>query len=308
MRQLKGLIMEYLKGLEHYKDTRRSAVTFGKFDGLHRGHQTLIRKVAQLRQTEQVRAAVCAFDMKRTGILMTKEERAAHLEDSMDYLVECPFSEELRKMSGEEFIKEIICGVFHAKYVVVGTDFHFGYGQGGDADMLKEYAGVYGYEAIVLEKERYQGRIISSTYIKELMAEGNIQLADKLLGYPYSIKGVVEHGRRLGRTLGFPTFNVEWPQAKIVPPRGVYFSRTWLDGKCYAGITNVGVKPTVSTEDKVLAESFLFDYEGSAYGKEVRVELLDFRRPERKFADIQEMKAAIDRDIESGREYFRKNA
>lgn len=300
--------MEYLAGLEHYKDTGRSAVTFGKFDGLHLGHQTLIRKVAQLKQTEKVRAVVCAFDMKRSGILMTKEERAAHLQDSMDYLVECPFSEEFRQMSGEAFIKEIICGVFHAKYVVVGTDFRFGYGQGGNADMLKKYAGVYGYETVVLEKERYQGRIISSTYIKELMEAGEISLADKLLGYPYSIRGVVEHGRRLGRTLGFPTFNVVWPMAKIIPPRGVYFSRILVDGRDYAGITNVGVKPTVSTEEKVLAESFLLDYAGDAYGKEVTIELLEFRRPEQKFGDIQEMKACIDRDIACGREYFAKNA
>lgn len=296
--------MEYLAGLEHYKDIARSAVTFGKFDGLHLGHQTLIRKVAQLRETEKVRAAVCAFDMKRTGILMTKKERAAHLQDSMDYLVECPFSEEFRQMSGEEFIKEIICGVFHARYVVVGTDFHFGYGQGGDADMLKKYEGIYGYEAIVLEKERYQGRIISSTYIKELMEAGEIALADKLLGYPYGIEGVVEHGRRLGRTLGFPTFNVAWPAAKIIPPRGVYFSRIRVDDRDYEGITNVGVKPTVSAEERVLAESFLFDYEEDAYGKEVQIELLEFRRPEQKFGDIGEMKACIDRDIASGKAYF----
>lgn len=296
--------MEYLKGLEHYTDTGRSAVTFGKFDGLHLGHQTLIRQVARFKEEEKVKGVVCAFDMKREDILMTKRERAEHLADTMDYLVECPFSEEFRKMSGEDFIRKVICGVFHAKYVVVGTDFHFGYGQGGDANMLEACAATYGYEAVVLEKERYRGRIISSTYIKELMAAGEIALADRLLGYPYGIEGVVEHGKQLGRTLGFPTFNVTWPQEKIAPPRGVYYSRIWVDGTGYAGITNVGVKPTVTTEGKLLAESFLFDYEGSAYDKEVRIELLDFARPEEKFAGVQEMKAQIDRDIAGGREYF----
>ena len=152
--------MEYLKGLEHYTDTGRSAVTFGKFDGLHLGHQTLTRQVARFKEEEKVKGVVCAFDMKREDILMTKRERAEHLADTMDYLVECPFSEEFRKMSGEDFIRKVICGVFHAKYVVVGTDFHFGYGQGGDANMLEACAATYGYEAVVLEKERYRGRIM----------------------------------------------------------------------------------------------------------------------------------------------------
>ena len=135
--------MEYLKGLEHYTDTGRSAVTFGKFDGLHLGHQTLTRQVARFKEEEKVKGVVCAFDMKREDILMTKRERAEHLADTMDYLVECPFSEEFRKMSGEDFIRKVICGVFHAKYVVVGTDFHFGYGKAGDADMLKAYEETY---------------------------------------------------------------------------------------------------------------------------------------------------------------------
>ena len=132
--------------------------------------------------------------------------------------------------------------------------------------MLSEYAGQYGYQLFVIEKERYQDRIISSTYIKEVLRDGDVEKAAKMLGYAYAVDGVVEHGKRLGRTLGFPTVNLHWPEDKIVPPKGVYFSRVRVDGAVYHGISNVGIKPTVSDEQRLLVESFLFGYEGDAYG------------------------------------------
>lgn len=296
--------MQYIKGLEKYQDLGRSAVTFGKFDGLHRGHQKLTEKVREFAQREQINSVVCAFDMDFKEQLMTNAERREHLEGQVDYLVSCPFSREFREMHAEEFIREIIKGIFHAEYVVVGTDFRFGYGQAGDALMLQEYAAKYGYETVVIEKERQNGREISSTYIRESMREGKIGLANIMLGYNYGITGVVEYGKQLGRTLGFPTFNVFWPEKKIVPPKGVYLTRTFAEGRWYNSISNVGVKPTVTDEDKVLIESFLFGYEGNAYGKNVTVELLEFRRPEQKFESIKAMKKCIDRDIAYGKSYF----
>ena len=170
--------------------------------------------------------------------------------------------------------------------------------------MLSEYAKIFGYELFVMEKERYHDRIISSTYIKEVLKQGDMELVRKLLGYYYSVSGRVEHGRKLGRTLGFPTLNVAWPSDKIVPPYGVYLCYIWLDGRRYQGISNVGVKPTVSDQNRVLTESFLFDYHGDAYGKEVTVELLKFCRPECKFDTVDELKSCIDRDIESGKHFF----
>lgn len=304
--------MQYISLLSHYNDSRETAVTFGKFDGLHRGHQILAEKVRELGEKEKMNSVVCSFDMlplwESKGILpqvlMTGEERREHLEGKVDYLVECPFTQEFRQIHAEDFIKNIINGIFHAKYVVVGTDFQFGYEKHGDIHMLADYAKRYGYELLVMEKERYKDRIISSTYIKEVLKQGDMELAKKLLGYAYSVSGRVEHGKQLGRTLGFPTLNVVWPHDKIVPPRGVYFSNVRIDGCWYHGISNVGVKPTVSNENKVLIESFLFDFQGNAYGEEVTIELLEFRRPEQKFENIEEMKTCIDRDIEFGKHFF----
>ena len=304
--------MQYIKWLADYKGCGRTAVTFGKFDGLHRGHQKLVTKVRELGEKENISSIVCAFDMtplwKEKNImpqlLMVGDERYEQVKDEVDYLIECPFTESFRQVSAEDFIEKIIYQLFHAKYIVVGTDFSFGCEKRGDVKMLAEYAEKYDYELIVIEKERYEDRIISSTYVKEVIKDGDVGLAQTLLGYPYAVEGIVEHGKQLGRTLGFPTLNVAWPQNKLVPPHGVYLCKIQIDGQKYTGIANIGIKPTVIDEKRLLIESFLFEYSGDAYGKKVKVELVEFRRPERKFAGIKELKEQIDRDIAAGKEYF----
>ena len=305
--------MQYIKGLSQYESDRESAVTFGKFDGLHKGHQKLVSKVRELSKEHNVNSIVCAFDMhplwERISavpqIIMDKRERELPLAGQVDFLVDCPFTTKFSQMSSEAFIEEIICGLFHARFVVVGTDFRFGYEKRGDVHMLADYAKRYGYQLFVIEKERYQDRIISSTYIKEVLREGDVEKAKEMLGYPYGVDGVVEHGKRLGRTLGFPTVNLHWPADKIVPPNGVYFSDVRIGGDRYHAISNVGVKPTVSDGERLLVESFLFGYQGDAYGKEILVEFLKYRRPERKFESVDELKRAVSQDLDAGRRFFR---
>ena len=171
--------------------------------------------------------------------------------------------------------------------------------------MLEQYAEQYGYQVDVIEKETLDGKIISSTYIRELLAEGNIVRANLLLGYTYQLSGTVRHGKQLGRTLGFPTMNVIPEEEKIMPKFGVYTCRIFVDGIWYNGIGNVGVKPTVTEEQKPLVEVYAFDFEGDAYGKEVTVEFCEFVRPEQKFSSIEELKAQVDEDINSGMGFFK---
>lgn len=307
--------MQYIEGLEAYSGGKRTAVTLGKFDGLHRGHEKLIGKVIEYAESSEIESVVCSFNMTpffeslgiNREILMTKEEQRLRLEHRIDWLVDCPFTRAFSLMKAEDFIRDVLAGLFHAAYVVVGTDFCFGNGKQGTIHMLKKYEKIYDYQLIVIEKERYQDRVISSTYIKEALSEGNLSLANHLLGYPYTIAGVVEHGKQLGRRLGFPTLNVSPGAHKMIPPKGVYVSRSYIDGHGYNGICNVGVKPTVTETNRMLAESYLFDYHGDAYGKTVVTELHSFRRPERKFADVMEMKACIDQDIEYGKDYFEEH-
>lgn len=304
--------MQYIVGLDQYYNENKTAVTLGKFDGLHRGHEKLIEKVIECAEDEKIDSVVCSFDMSplfkelnvERKIIMTQEEKKLRLDGRVDYLVKCPFTVEFSRISAEDFVENILVGLFHASYVVVGTDFCFGYQKSGNVEVLRKLQKKYGYRLIVLEKERYQGRVISSTYVKEALTEGKLKLANELLGYPYTIMGTVEHGKRLGRTLGFPTMNVSPDSDKMMPPRGVYMMRVCVAGMWYPAIGNIGTKPTVTDENRLLIESFLLQYNGDAYGETVKIELLEFRRPEMKFKDVQKMKECVDKDIAYGKDFF----
>lgn len=185
--------MQYIKGLEAYTNKNSTAVTIGKFDGLHLGHELLIQKLEAHKKQDDVDSVVLTFDMTlwyqtmhiSQENIMTNDQRAEHLKDRVDYLVECPLSSQISGMSAEDFIREILVEKFHARFIVVGTDFTFGYQKKGDWRMLKKYESVYGYHVDVLEKKCYKGREISSTYVREAIKQGDFELAEALLGYSY---------------------------------------------------------------------------------------------------------------------------
>lgn len=294
--------MKYITGIESYSGQKRSAVTLGKFDGLHLGHQKLIDKIISY-ASDECESIVCAFDMHRDS-LMTGRERREHLEPKVDWLIDQPFTKSLREMEAEEFIDRILHKVLRAAHIVVGTDFSFGYGKRGNAALLQEMADQYGYTVDVIEKERYLGTVISSTYIKDALAQGDVKLAERLLGYPYEMTGIVRHGKQLGRTLGFPTMNIEPEKNKILPRFGVYACRVRIDGKWYDAVGNAGIKPTVTDEQRRLLEVFVYGYDGDAYGKEITAQFCEFERPETKFGSVEELKNNVMRDMRYGERYF----
>ena len=294
--------MNYITGIEKYNGTKKTAVTMGKFDGLHRGHQKLVDKIRDYASYE-CDSVLCAFDMHRDAI-MTNRERREHLDGKIDWLIDCPFTEQLRNMEAEDFIRDILFGKLNAAHVVVGNDFVFGHEKRGSVAMLEKYAAEYGYTVDVVEKERYQDMIISSTYIRDALAQGDVQLAERLLGYPYELTGPVRHGKQLGRTLGFPTMNIEPEAQKILPRYGVYACRVKIDGKWYNGVGNAGVKPTVTDERRRLFEVYVYGYEGDAYGKEVTARFCGFERPEVKFGSVEELKEQVMKDMQYGSEFF----
>lgn len=296
--------MQYINGIENYRDSQRSVVTFGKFDGLHKGHQKLIDKVKELSEEHNLKSIVCYFDMNRKDILMTKDDRQFHLQGQVDYLVRGVFTDAFRRMSAEDFIRVIVQDRFNAAYVVVGADFHFGYGKMGDRRMLNYYSDRYDYEPVIMYKECFGEHSISSTYVKDNIRRGNIRLANVMLGYNFGITGVIKPGTQFERTLECPTFNLEWPEKKIMPPKGVYFTRTMIDGIWYNGVSNIGTKPTLSDEEEVIVKTHLFGYSGNAYGKEVRLEILQFHREEIKFPDIKDLRECVAYDILYAKKYF----
>lgn len=296
--------MKYITGIQSYHGTKKTAVTMGKFDGLHRGHQKLVDKIREY-ASDDCESVLCAFDMHRDAI-MTNRERREHLEGKIDWLIDCPFTKDLKNMEAEDFIRDILCGKLGAAHIAVGRDFVFGHDKRGSVKMLEAFAGEYGYTLDVIEKERYHDIVISSTYIRDALAQGDVELAEKLLGYPYELTGIVQHGQQLGRTLGFPTMNIEPEAQKIMPRYGVYACRVKIDGTWYNGVGNAGVKPTVTDERRRLLEVYVYGYEGDAYGKEVTARFCGFERPEVKFGSVDELKEQVMKDMQYGIDFFNK--
>ncbi len=307
--------MEYITGTREFHMEEPSVVTLGTFDGRHRGQQKLLWEMAEVKRKKGYRIAIFTFDMSPSAIDMettqrvitTNLERKNNLERmGIDYLVEYPFTKETAYMEPEEFVKQILIDQMNAKTIVVGTDCTFGYMGAGNADSLYQWKDRYGYELIVVEKEKDDLRDISSTYIRELLDAGNMEKANELLGEPYAIHGTVVHGNHLGGpVLGFPTAKIVPEPEKHLPIFGVYVSKVYIDGKYYGGITNIGKKPTVEGVSPVGVETYIYGINKDIYGKTIEVQLLHFVRPERKFDGLEQLKVQIEKDRDYGMEYLK---
>lgn len=306
--------MEYIRQSLAFEIEGSSVLSLGKFDGLHRGHELLMKYMQQKKQEEEgLKAVVFTFDIPprervqdiQSQVLTTGAEKERLFRDAgIDYVIECPFTRQVMCMEPETFIHKIVTAC-HVKYMVVGTDFRFGHMRRGDYRMLEEYAAQYGYEVKVVDKIQEDGRDISSTFVREELMAGNIKKANGLLGYPFFVEGRVLHGRQMGgKVLEIPTINLLPPEDKLMPPFGVYISETEWRGKRYPGITNVGCKPTVEGENPVGVETHLFDVSENLYGENVRVSFLEYVRPERRFPSLEALKEQMRQDIGHGKVYF----
>ena len=307
--------MEYITGTREFQIEEPAVVTLGKFDGRHRGHQKLLQRMGEVKEEKGYKIAVFTFDMSPNSleaegpqrVITTNLERKNNLEKiGIDYLVEYPFTKETARMEPEQFVKKILINQMNAKTIVVGTDCTFGYRGAGNADSLNQWKERYGYELIVIPKEKDDHRDISSTYIRELLDAGNMEKANELLGEPYAIHGTVVHGNHMGGpVLGFPTANIVPEPEKHLPVFGVYISKVYVDGTYYGGITNIGKKPTVEGGSPVGVETYIYGINKDIYGKTIEVQLLHFIRPERKFDGLEQLKVQIEKDRDYGLEYLK---
>ncbi len=295
--------MDYIANTTQFYSPGISAVTLGKFDGLHRGHQKLIREILRL-QRDGLRGIVFTIAPETNPALLTDEEKRRILEGfGVDCMIRCPFVPEILHMEPETFVSEILVRGLQAKYIVVGTDFRFGCNRSGDVELLRSLQGRYGYTLVVVEKECFGEREISSTYIREALGGADMGLVQELLGSSYPMWGIVQHGRQLGRRIGMPTINLVPEERKLLPPPGVYFSDVMCGGTQWHGVTNIGFRPTVDGSF-LGVETYLYDVRGELYGREVQVGLRQFCRPERRFGSVEELRAQMERDLASGKEYF----
>jgi len=286
-------------------------VTIGNFDGVHLGHQMLFRQVVLDASRTKGTSIAVTFNphplqvLRPEGIkLISNCDQKAELIEmaGLDVLVIVPFSMKFAAMSAEEFVDDFLIGHVGVKELVVGYDYAFGKGRRGNIDFLKQQGAQKGFSVTVIEPHYEHNMLVSSTKVRELVADGCMLDASRLLGRPYQIRGVVQVGKQRGGTkIGFPTANLCVDEEDLVPKIGVYVTQVICEGKCYGGVLNIGYNPTFG-EEKLVAETHIFDFNRDIYGKPIKVNLLKFLRSEKKFPSIKELSAQISRDVSQARQ------
>lgn len=305
--------MIYFRGTKDIK-LDHTVVALGKFDGLHRGHQLLLDKLVAYGK-KGYQTVVFTFDFhpmslltgKKQALIYTKDERRRIVEDmGIDVLIEYPFTQETAHMLPEDFVRDVLIRCIDAKVIVVGDDFHFGYQRQGDVAFLKAHAQQYGYQVDNCEKLCVNNREISSTMIRDYIREGDMENVTGLLGRPYAITGEVIPGKANGRTVGMPTANLAPDHIKLLPPDGVYASTTYIHSKdkCYRSVTNIGRNPTVGDHNDLRVETYVMDFSGNLYGEKISISLYERVRGEKKFKDLKELRAQVEKDQQKAMDYL----
>lgn len=300
--------MKIISDTTQFHIEEETAVAIGKFDGVHRGHKRLLQEILEQKK-KGLAPCVFTFDPP-PGVLFgggdlleitTKEEKRVLFERmGVDYLIEFPMTYETAAIKPEVFAEDILAKRLQARFIAAGTDLSFGYKGSGDAELLRKLAPELKFELKTIEKVCLEGVEVNSTYIRELLKQGEMEKVEAFLGSPYTIMGKVVHGNKIGRTIGFPTVNVLPEKNKLLPPNGVYYSRVCCKGKMYSSISNVGYKPTVSSEKVMGVESHLYDFDEEIYEEEVVIYLRSFKRAEQQFTDVEELKKQLAEDIKDG--------
>lgn len=295
------------------KEEKSTAVALGYFDGVHIGHKAVLNKALSLARERNLKPVVLAFDVHPRKalhgdippILMSERLKREALEKMGFEVIDFDFIQAMN-YSPEEFSEKILLEKLGAKVLSCGEDYRYGKDGKGTAQSLKEFLEEKGTEVITVPDVFYENEKVSSTVIRNYIQKGEIEKANGMLDFHYTYDFTVEKGDGLGRGFGFPTINQFFPQNYVVPKYGVYASQVTLDGKIYPAVTNVGTRPTVCGKD-LRSETCILDYDGNLYGNNIKVSLIKYLRGEKKFSDIQELKQAIEKDIEVSRDLFKRN-
>ncbi len=292
----------------NYIPEKRTAVALGLFDGVHIGHQDVIRHTCQYAGFGYA-SAVFTFKTDtitskghdgRVEMLLSDAAKWRKFDTlGVEYLFTPEFSI-LRNMPPEDFVRTILRYRLNAAVAVCGEDFRFGRGALGNSESLKVLGKKFGIKVEIVPPTLFLGAPVSSTRIRTAVRDGDMKTANAMLGYPFTLTLPVLHGQELGRTLDFPTINQKIPKGQVLPRFGVYASLVQINGGVFRGVTNIGLKPTVCEQNYTpTVETYIIGFEGDLYGKTIPVELLKFLRPETRFASIAELKDAIAKDIET---------
>ena len=289
----------------------KRAVALGFFDGVHIGHGALLRRTREVSEICSLSPCVMTYSnhpssvlsKKSVSLINTSEERASLISElyGISDIVIKEFTPEYAALTCEEFFEKILLEEMSAGYVVAGYDFRFGRGGQGDAERLRALCAEHGLGCDIIDEVTLSGEEVSSSHIRTLLENGDIARANELLGHPHRTVSEVLHGRKLGRKLGFATANQTLSPDVIVPRHGVYLSRVTFDGKAFRGITNIGVRPSVSNDNKISVETHILDFDGDLYGKKITTEFIRFLRDEIKFSTQDELLRQISQDVLAAR-------
>ena len=294
---------------------KKRVIALGFFDGGHSGHGALMRRTYEVAQQLGAVPSAFTFDPhpqnvifgRPTPLLTSPEDRADLMRQYYgieDVIVE-PFTVERMKQPWKDFVEQTLVRDLGAVHLVCGHDYHFGYKGEGNPQRLRELCAELGIGCDVIEKVEQEGITVSSTYIRTLVAQGEIERANEFLGHPYTLSDQVSHGKKLGTTLGFPTVNLKLKEHVMPPAKGVYATKVILEnGDVHPAVTNVGTRPTVDDGDQLTIEGFILDFHGDLYGQKIRMEFYKYLREEKKFPSFDALKAEIAHNVEQTREYF----
>ncbi|MDC1355523.1 bifunctional riboflavin kinase/FAD synthetase [Flavobacteriaceae bacterium] len=296
-----------IKSAADYDQIKDSVVTIGTFDGVHRGHQKIIKRLVTIAGTEQLQALVLTFFphprmvvQKDSSIKLinTIDEKANLIQDlGVDHLVVKAFTKEFSRLTALEYVRDVLVNTLHIKHIIVGYDHHFGRNRTANIKDLKEYGAFYGFKVTEIDAQEVGDVAVSSTKIRTALKEGAIKEANQFLGYPFMLNGTVIKGKGLGKTIQFPTANLKIEEPyKLIPKKGVYLVQALIEKESVYGMLNIGTNPTVSSANTLSIEVFFFNFNKNLYDTELRIQLLDRIRDEIKFTDLEALKTQLERD------------
>ena len=293
----------------------KTVIALGFFDGVHRGHGALLRKAAERAGELNAAPAVFTFDRSPKEFVTGKPVLLINSNDDRRDIIRrvygirrvifAPFDREMMTMPWQDFITELLVKQYGAVHLVAGHDYRFGHKNEGTVERLREKCRELGLGCDIIPKVELEGITVSSTYIRTLLEQGDVERAALFLGHPHCLSQTVRHGQRLGRTIGIPTVNLAVPAHVLTPERGVYITRAFLpDGRSCPGVTNVGTRPTVTEGDTVSVETYLLGFDGDLYGQTVRLDFYKRLRGEVKFPSLEALRQEILRNVAETEVYF----
>ena len=307
--------MKYIHDSTQIFNDKECIVVLGNFDGVHIGHQRLLEEARNESKKNNIQLVVFSFyppptwvlsDKNKKQLIISREEKVKLMkEHEVDIFIEYPFNKEFAQITPQDFIKEILIYKLKAKIIVIGRNYNFGKEREGTADYLRIIGGQNNIDVKIVEEVKIHDKVVSSSCIREEILQGNIKLVNEMLGRNYSIVGKVVHGKKLGRTIGFPTANLETVNDMIYPPNGVYVTSVEVKNNTCIGITNIGINPTVSGNNKTI-ETNIFNFNQDIYDEYIRIKFYEYIRKEKKFEDINQLKSQIVVDSKYSQTFFGK--